>query len=456
MSKIVYNNQIFNFSALFPYFMMTVLLVYGMIYDYEGSKIGILGYITPDWEKVQELSVWKEAAIQIVFSLGLGNGVLGTSASYNQFHNNCLRDAIAVVLINCATSVFAGFVVFSCLGIMAHHQGFTNVKDAVEGGIGLVFKVYPELLTKLGTWPIPQILSFLLFVMVIALGLGSMFGFLETVTTSIVDHLRSSRFKESSLSKKPTIVFMTCVSSFILGLGMCTKGGYFIFDLLDRNVVGWNCLLLILLEVILISWLYGVENFFKNIKEMGINQSKAMQMYLKLTWCIVTPLVLLVLVISSLNSQSTQVTHMYLRPGNADWIYSLPNIENITMHNSTFLKDGKVIKSTIVGNYRVNGSTWKIEGDDTMTSVSYVWPDSIQVLGWAISSFPILLLIIVAIYQVCRRYHQGRNEWKGFAIFQPTEHWKPNNGIKSTVEEELLNDKSNRTIIKRQASTEGS
>ena len=103
MSKIVYNNQFFIFSALFPYVMMTVLLVYGMIYDYEGSKIGILGYITPDWEKVQELSVWKEAAIQIVFSLGLGNGVLGTSASYNQFHNNCLRDAIAVVLINCAS-----------------------------------------------------------------------------------------------------------------------------------------------------------------------------------------------------------------------------------------------------------------------------------------------------------------------------------------------------------------
>ena len=317
--------------------MMSVLLVYGMIYDYEGSKIGILGYITPDWEKVQELSVWKEAAIQIVFSLGLGNGVLGTSASYNQFHNNCLRDAIAVVLINCATSVFAGFVVFSYLGIMAHHQGFTNVKDAVEGGIGLVFKVYPELLTKLGAWPIPQILSFLLFVMVIALGLGSMFGFLETVTTSIVDHLRSSRFKESCLSMKPTIVIMTCISSFILGLGMCTKGGYFMFDLLDRNVVGWNCLLLILLEVVLISWLYGVDNFFKNIKEMEINQSKAMQAYLKLTWCILTPLVLLVLVISSLNSQSTQVTHMYLSPGNADWIYSLPNVENIMVHNSNFL-----------------------------------------------------------------------------------------------------------------------
>jgi len=254
------------FTALFPYFMMALLLVYGMVFDFEGSKIGIWGYVTPDWEKVQDFSVWKEAAIQIVFSLGLGIGVLETSASYNQFNNNCLRDAIAVVLINCATSVFAGFVVFSYLGIMAHHQGYTDVKDAVEGGIGLVFKVYPELLTKLGAWPIPQILSFLLFVMVISLGLGSMFGHIESVTTSIADHLQSSRFKGSCFSKKPVIVVMTSILSFILGLGMCTKGGYFMFDLLDRNVVGWNCLLLIMLEVILISWLYGVENFFINIK----------------------------------------------------------------------------------------------------------------------------------------------------------------------------------------------
>ena len=69
--------------------MLTFLLVYGMVFDYEGSKIGIWGYVTPDWEKVQDISVWKEAAIQIVFSLGLGNGVLGTSASYNKFNNNC-------------------------------------------------------------------------------------------------------------------------------------------------------------------------------------------------------------------------------------------------------------------------------------------------------------------------------------------------------------------------------
>jgi SNF family Na+-dependent transporter len=67
--------------------------------------------------------VWGDAAVQIFYSLGLCNGALITLASFNDFNNNCLRDAVLVSFINCGTSLYAGFAVFSVLGYMAKRSG---------------------------------------------------------------------------------------------------------------------------------------------------------------------------------------------------------------------------------------------------------------------------------------------------------------------------------------------
>ena len=64
--------------------------------------------------------VWRAAATQIFYSLGPAFGGIVTLSSYNKFNNNCHRDAFIVAFGNCATSVFAGVVVFSILGFMAH------------------------------------------------------------------------------------------------------------------------------------------------------------------------------------------------------------------------------------------------------------------------------------------------------------------------------------------------
>ncbi|KFP52804.1 Sodium- and chloride-dependent glycine transporter 1, partial [Cathartes aura] len=99
-----------GFPPTFPYVVLTILFVRGI--TLEGALTGIMYYLTPQWDKILDAKVWGDAASQIFYSLGCAWGGLITMASYNKFHNNCYRDSIIISITNCATSVYAGFVIF--------------------------------------------------------------------------------------------------------------------------------------------------------------------------------------------------------------------------------------------------------------------------------------------------------------------------------------------------------
>lgn len=78
--------------------------------------------------------VWKDAATQIFFSLSAAWGGLIALSSYNKFKNNCFSDAVIVCSVNCATSLFAGFAIFTVVGFMAHQLG-RPVPEVVDSGM---------------------------------------------------------------------------------------------------------------------------------------------------------------------------------------------------------------------------------------------------------------------------------------------------------------------------------
>merc|ERR1712038_231372 len=280
------SGKVVYFTAIFPFVVLIILFIFGL--TLEGASKGIAYYLQPDLSRLDDVKVWKEAATQIVFSLGPTFGGLITLASYNKFDNNCHRDALLVSFLNCGTSVFAGFVVFSFIGFMANVQG-KDVANVVESGPALAFIAYPDALASM---PVPQLWSFLFFLMLLTLGLDSMFTFVETITTAFMDHF------DKLAPHKHWVVIGVCASGFVLGLSMCSAGGIYMFTLIDATCASWNILVFAIIELILVSWLYGVDNFLDNIREMKMNLPKPVEWYWKICWTVVTPLLLtLVLVL---------------------------------------------------------------------------------------------------------------------------------------------------------------
>ncbi|XP_068220313.1 sodium- and chloride-dependent glycine transporter 2-like [Palaemon carinicauda] len=343
------SGKVVYFTALFPYVVLVILFIRGITLD--GAYKGIEFYfLKPNMTRLTETEVWKDAATQIFYSLGSSFGGLITLASYNKFKNNCMRDALIIAFSNCSTSVFAGFVIFSILGFLATELG-VEVPDVVDSGSGLAFVVYPAAVTRM---PVPPVWSILFFTMLITLGLDSQFTMVETLTTALFDQFESLR------SKKPLTVIVLCTGLFLCGLTMCLDGGMYMFELFNWYSAGLSVIILAITEIVLIQYIFGFKKFMRFITDdMGIWVPLPLYGYWMITWVVVTPVSLLVIL--GLSIQDTQPAY------------------------------------------------WG----------SYVFPNSIQALGWFLFAAAVIFIPMGAIYALVKGDYKGKDLFRALPDFCP-------------------------------------
>ncbi|XP_054159903.1 sodium- and chloride-dependent glycine transporter 2-like [Oppia nitens] len=273
------------FTAMFPYIMITILLGRGA--SLEGAINGIEYYIVPKWDKIWNVSVWSDAASQIFFSLSICMGGVITLSSYNPVKNNCLKDSLLITLCNSLTSIYAGFAIFSIIGFMATDLN-QSVDKVVDQGVGLAFIAYPSALSLL---PVSPLWSCLFFLMILTLGFGSEMTLIEAIVITIVDQQ-----PDKLRHRKVWVLLVVCIIMFLAGLFMCTNGGIYILQLMDTYCVPYSALFIALFEVTVVAWVYGIDNFMDNIKEM-IGFYPFPRLYWKIIYKFAAPIIIITLLV---------------------------------------------------------------------------------------------------------------------------------------------------------------
>uniref|UniRef100_A0AAX7V0Z5 Transporter n=1 Tax=Astatotilapia calliptera TaxID=8154 RepID=A0AAX7V0Z5_ASTCA len=309
--------KVMYFSSIFPYVVLFCFLIRGLLLDGAFEGIGFMFY--PKLEIWADVQVWRQAATQVFFALGLGFGSIIAYSSYNPRNNNCHRDAFTVSFINFLTSVLATLVVFAVLGFRAKnkvmecvasnlndlskhfHDGlvpnnvmppfnysdpksvalkdysnwFEQYASMVPGnltdcdlekemqkgveGTGLAFIAFTEAMTLL---PGSPFWSALFFLMLLNLGLSTMFGTMEGILAPL-----SERFK-CLARNKTKLTIASCIIGFLLGLLFTQRCGNYFMMMFDDYSATLPLIIVVVFETFSVSWLYGADRFLNDIEGM--------------------------------------------------------------------------------------------------------------------------------------------------------------------------------------------
>ncbi|KAM6913561.1 sodium-dependent neutral amino acid transporter B(0)AT2 isoform 2-T2 [Lycodopsis pacificus] len=312
--------KVMYFSSVFPYVVLFIFLIRGLMLD--GAMEGIKFMFYPKLEIWGSVQVWRQAATQVFFALGLGYGSVIAYSSYNPVHNNCHRDALMVSGINFMTSVLASLVVFVVLGFrakntalrcVAENLGLLRLMSSYESnqplvglgwpwinvtdpssvsladysewyshysstmgpnitdcsleeemnkgveGTGLAFIAFTEVMAL---FPASPFWSTLFFLMLLNLGLSTMFGTMQGILTPLMDNF-------SFLGRHRTLLTVSsCALGFIIGLLFTQRSGNYFVAMFDDYSATLPLVIVVIFETISVAWVYGTDRFLDDIEVM--------------------------------------------------------------------------------------------------------------------------------------------------------------------------------------------
>ncbi|KAI5628641.1 sodium-dependent neutral amino acid transporter B(0)AT1-like [Silurus asotus] len=349
-------------TSTLPYIVLTIFLIRGL--TLKGSVEGIKYLFTPDLNELANPTTWLDAGAQVFYSFSLAFGGLISFSSYNSVHNNCEQDAVIISIINGCTSVYSAIVIYSIIGframekfddclngnIMALLNTFDlpsesitesnydqalqflnstspaiieglnlrtcNMQDLLSQGVegtGLAFIVFTEAITKM---PISPLWAVLFFIMLLCLGLSTMFGSIEGVVVPLQDlNIFPKRWP------KEVLTGIVCLVSFAVALIFTQRSGEYWLALFDGFAGSIPLLIIAFCEMVSVAYVYGIDRFNEDIEFMIGHKPN---FFWQATWRVISPLIVLVIFIFYLiSTASRELTYIAWNPESKNF----PNLE---------------------------------------------------------------------------------------------------------------------------------
>lgn len=255
--------------------------------DFGAIHSGIVGFDylwTPDFSGIWKPKVWLAAAGQIFFTLALGMGTIQCYASYMKAKEDIALGAMASGWLNEFVEIVLGasIIIPICVGFL----GLDKVHEWVQlGGMGLSFKVLPYLFSQWGVF-IGTLAGVFWFGALFFAGITSSLSMGLPLISFMNDHYGWSQ-------KKGSYLFGGLI--FLLGIPCILSS--VVFDEFDFWAGSFSLVLFAVIEIILFSWIWGIDKGWKEINE---NAQIKIPYIFKLIIHKVTPIFLIVVFVANI------------------------------------------------------------------------------------------------------------------------------------------------------------
>ncbi|MBE0523754.1 MAG: sodium-dependent transporter [Methanosarcinales archaeon] len=219
--------------------LMMAMVIYALTLP--NAFQGISFYLTPDFSRLSDYSVWAAAFGQAFFSLSVGSGILLTYGSYLDEKISIPNNSIIITVSDLFISFVSGLVVFS----IVFSFGFEPA-----AGPKLAFSTIPLIFDKV---PYGFLLEAVFFLLLFFAALTSAISMMEVGVSTLVDELKMTRHKATSLLTLVILVLGFPAALSYSGMKL-TVFNTPVFDLMDTLFGSIGLMVTALLISVSVTW----------------------------------------------------------------------------------------------------------------------------------------------------------------------------------------------------------